>query len=190
MAEITWLLTQAAQGDRSSENQLLDAIYTELHRLASQLMRQERGGHTLQPTALVNEAYLRLIGGKQISWQSRSHFYHAAAQTMRRILIDHARALQTRKREGALAKVELDDNVSAEAQDPALYLSIDHALSDLQALDARQAKVVELRFFAGLSVEQTAEVLNISPKTVKRDWALARVWLEDRLRLRRAAGSA
>lgn len=182
MAEITWLLSQAAQGDRSSENQLLEAIYSELHRLASQIMRAERSGHTLQATALVNEAYLRLIGGKPVSWQSRSHFYHAAAQTMRRVLIDHARALHTKKREGALAKIELDENVMAESMDPALHLSIDAALNELAGLDARQAKVVELRFFAGLSVEQTAEVMGISPKTVKRDWALARAWLENELK--------
>jgi len=183
MAEITRLLNATAAGDTSAEADLVDAVYQELHRLASSYMRREhRLDHTLQPTALVNEAYLLLIGDNPVNWDNRAHFYSAAAKTMRRVLIDHARSHRAVKRSGRLERVKLDDAliaVDAKAND---LLELDAALDRLALLDERQARVVELRFFGGLTVEETAKVTGISEKTVKRDWALARAWLENELR--------
>jgi RNA polymerase sigma factor (TIGR02999 family) len=182
MADITELLKAAAQGESGSEARLLDAVYAELHKLAASYMRRERADHTLQPTALVHEAYLRLVGEQPVNWDSRAHFYVAAAQTMRRVLIDHARRHCASKRSGNLRRVELDDGmVSVEDQADDL-VALDTALEKLAALDSRQVRVVELRFFIGLNVQETAKVLSTSEKTVKRDWALARAWLEQELR--------
>jgi len=180
--DITLLLQQAANGDPDIERQVFEALYAELRRVAGYQMRRERVNHTLQPTALVNEAYLRLIGGKSITWESRAHFLNAAGQIMRRILIDHARAVQSAKRPGARQRVEFDDAMPVVVTEPETVLAVDAALGKLERLDARQARIVELRYFAGLSVEETAKVVGVSEKTVKRDWAMARAWLEGELR--------
>jgi RNA polymerase sigma-70 factor (ECF subfamily) len=180
--DITLLLQQAASGDPDIERQVFEALYAELRRLAGYQMRKERVNHTLQPTALVNEAYLRLIGSKSIAWESRAHFLNAASQIMRRILIDHARAVQSAKRPGARQRVEFDAAMPMVVTEPETVLAVDAALTKLTGLDARQARIVELRYFAGLSVEETAKVVGVSEKTVKRDWAMARAWLEGELR--------
>ncbi|MFN0106451.1 MAG: ECF-type sigma factor [Bryobacteraceae bacterium] len=181
MSEITLLLEEVARGNRDVEGQLLAAVYPELHRLASAFMSRERPDHTLQPTALINEAYLRLVGRQGVSLESRLHFLNTAAQIMRRILIDHARSAQSRKR-SAGSRLELEESMAISVDDPDLVLSIDQAITRLAAIDGRLAHVVELRYFGGLSVDETAQILKTSPKTVKRDWALARAWLEDELR--------
>ena len=183
MAEITRLLNSTAEGDASAEAELLEVVYEELHRLASSYMRREhRRDHTLQPTALVNEAYVHLIGNNPVNWDNRGHFYSAAAKTMRRILIDHARGHRAVKRSGRLERVALDEHVIAVDEQADELLELDAALDRLKLLDERQAQVVELRFFGGLTVEETAKAAGISEKTVKRDWALARAWLENELR--------
>jgi len=178
-SNITQLLAKVRKGDRESERQLMEAVYEELHRLAAGYMRRERQDHTLQASALVNEAYVRLIGNGPVSWESRAHFFVTAAQTMRRVLIDHARKHVAEKRGGAGLRIELDENIAAVGSgESSRMLDLDRALTRLAELDARQARIVELRFFAGLTVEQTAEVMAISEKTVKRDWSMARAWLE------------
>jgi RNA polymerase sigma-70 factor (ECF subfamily) len=180
---ITQLLAHVQNGDREAERQLMEAVYEELHRLAAGYMRRERPDHTLQASALVNEAYVRLIGNGPVSWESRAHFFVTAAQTMRRVLIDHARRHVAEKRGGAGVRIDLNENIAAvENTESGRMLDLDRALTRLAVLDARQARVVELRFFAGLTVEQTAEVMAISEKTVKRDWAVARAWLEGEIR--------
>lgn len=181
-SDITLLLEKAAHGDKTVEQQVFQALYAELHRLAAMTMRRERDNHTLQPTALVNEAYMRLVGQGAISWESRAHFLNAAARVMRNILIDHARSTQALKRPGSAQRVELENNHPIQVDNPELLLTIDTALQRLEAMDARQARVVELRYFGGLSVEETAKVMGISEKTVKRDWSMARAWLESELR--------
>ena len=181
MSEITLLLEEVARGNRHMEGQLLNALYPELHRVAAHLMRNERANHTLQPTALVNEAYLRLVGDEPVPWESRLHFLNAAAQVMRRILIDHARSLRTTKRSGGV-RVELKDSLAVAVEDPETLLAVDEVLQRLEKIDARMSRVVELRYFGGLSVEETAQILKTSAKTVKRDWSMARAWLEGELR--------
>lgn len=178
---ITELLREVAQGNRQSEPRLIELVYAELHRLAGGYMRRERRDHTLQTSALVNEAYVRLLGGGPIPWENRAHFFVTAAQTMRRILIDHARLRQSAKRTGAAERVTLDEALLLVEDDPTRFIDLDTALTVLAELDARQARIVELRFFGGLNVPETAEILNISEKTVKRDWAMARAWLENQL---------
>jgi RNA polymerase sigma factor (TIGR02999 family) len=165
--------------DPDARQRLMSAVYDELYRLASGYMRRERPGHTLQASALVNEAYLRLVG-HEIDWESRRHFYVTAAQTMRRILIDHSRRRASEKRAGQWRRVTFDEGlpIDGPAED---MLDLDAALDKLATLDPRQAQIVELRFFAGLTVEETAASLGISEKTVKRDWAVARAWLEGEL---------
>jgi RNA polymerase sigma-70 factor (ECF subfamily) len=177
--DITYLLRELAQGNRSSESKLLELVYVELHRLASGYMRRERRDHTLQASALVNEAYVRLVGGGALPWESRAHFYVAAARTMRRILIDHARNHQAAKRSGQ--KVEISETLLLVEEDPARYLDLEEALKRLAEIDERQARIVDLRFYAGLDVVDVAALLSISEKTVKRDWAMARAWLENQL---------
>jgi RNA polymerase sigma factor (TIGR02999 family) len=152
-------------------------VYGELHRLAHRYMLRERVGHTLQTTALINEAYLKLIDAAKIPWQNRAHFFAISAGLMRRILVDFARTRGSRKRGGDVRKVELDESrVPSPGRDTDL-IALDSALNSLAAVDPRQAKVVELRFFGGLAVDETAEVLEISPRTVKREWAVAKLWL-------------
>jgi RNA polymerase sigma factor (TIGR02999 family) len=173
--DLTALLKEWSGGDRKALDQLMPFVYEELRKLAASYLREERPNHTLQPTALVNEAYLRLTGQKNVTWQNRAHFFGIAAQMMRRILVDHARKRQAAKRDASAWKVataEIDGSDNA----PEL-LALDRALEELEQLDPQQARVVELRFFAGLTVEETAEVAGISPRTVKRDWRTAKAWL-------------
>ena len=181
MSEVTHLLLKVARGDRSSEPELYKLVYDSLRRLAGYQMRRERRNHTLQPTALVNEVYLRLVGEANLNWESRAHFYNAAARMMRRILVDHARAAQAAKRAGARRQVDLEDNTLSVDTNPDELLAIEQALARLEEIDPRAGRVVELRFFGGLSVEEAAQVLTVSPKTVKRDWEFARVFFESQL---------
>ena len=187
-AEITALLKAWGQGDRAALDRLTPLIYDELRHLAHRYMRRERAGQTLQTTALVNEAYVRLVDVKGVDWQDRAHFLAVSARIMRRILVDAARTRASVKRGGRLERVDhsnpIDfDQMPAADSDLAAGLSaLDDALNSLSQMDARRAQVVELRFFGGLSVEETAEVLKISPQTVIRDWKLARAWLARELR--------
>ena len=181
MGDITVLLEEVRQGKQGAEDRLMELVYGELHRLASAYMRRERQDHTLQSSALVNEAYLRLIGGAKVSWESRGHFFVAAARTMRRTLIDHARSHATAKREHVRQPLDFQESLRSAADSPEGMIDLDQALNRLAEMDPRQARIVELRFFAGLTVEETAELLGISEKTVKRDWATARAWLEAEL---------
>lgn len=178
-AQVTGLLHSWRRGDRAALDQLIPLVHDELHRLAHGYMRREPDGHPLQTTALVNEAYLRLIDAREVQWQDRAHFFAISATTMRRILVDFARARDSRKRQAILLSVAGDaglDEVST-AQPGADLVALDDALQSLAAFDDRGARVVELRFFGGLSVEESAEVLGVSPRTVKRDWTAARAWL-------------
>ncbi len=163
--------------DKAALDALLPAVYEELHALAGRYLRHERPDHTLQPTALVHEAYIRLSEQRQVDWRDRSQFFGVAAQMMRRILVNYAESRNTAKRGGQFARVTLDESVSWDGERALDLVSLDEALTALAALDARQARVVELRFFAGLSIEETGEVLDISPATVKREWTMAKAWL-------------
>ena len=175
--EVTQLLLAWSQGDQAALDQLIPLVHAELHRLAHRCMDRERAGHTLQTTALVNEAYLRLIDSSQVRWQNRAHFFAVAAQLMRRILVDFARSRHNLKRGGAAQRVSLDEALLLPQESDPDLIALDEALDALAALDPRQARAVELRFFGGLSVEQTAEVLQVSPETVARDWRVAKAWL-------------
>ncbi|MDQ3685741.1 MAG: sigma-70 family RNA polymerase sigma factor [Acidobacteriota bacterium] len=176
---VTQLLREWSQdGDRQALDRLLPVVYTELHKQAARYLRKERVGHTLQPTALVHEAYLRLINQRDVEWQNRAHFFGICAQLMRRILVDHARERQAEKRGGAGAvRITLDERVAAAREREVDLLALDEALTRLAAIDERQARVVELRFFSGLNVEETAEVMEVSQATVKLDWSMAKAWL-------------
>jgi RNA polymerase sigma factor (TIGR02999 family) len=181
--EVTVFLKAWSGGDREAADRLMKLVYGELRRLAASYLRHQRSDHTLQPTALVHEAYLKLIDVSQIDWQDRAHFFAVAAQTMRHILVDHARAVAADKRGGGAQKIALDDAVSFsnEQQDIDL-LALDEALQKLAEQDATQSRIIELRFFGGLTIEETAEVLKISPATIKREWAMARAWLFRRMK--------
>lgn len=179
--EITRLLVAWSDGDESALAELTPLVYGELHRLAHHYMGGERTGHTLQTTALVNEAYVRLIDWKSVRWQSRAHFFAVSAQLMRRILVDFARSRGYLKRGGGAHALTLDDAAFASDEKGADLVALDEALSALAKIDARQSKVVELRFFGGLTNEEAAEVLKVSPATVRRDWSLARAWLHREL---------
>jgi RNA polymerase sigma factor (TIGR02999 family) len=172
------LLDRASAGDLNAARELLPLVYQQLRACAAQLMATERPGHTLQPTALVHEAYLRLVGQGQTCWENRAHFYVAAAESMRRILIEHARRRGRQKRGGDWRKISLN-SVDLAGKDVPLdeILSVDEAIRRLEEKDERMAKIVQLRFFAGLSVQETATLLGISDRTVRREWALARAWL-------------
>lgn len=174
---ISGLLFQVSQGNRDAEALLMTQVYGELRRLARHYMRSERVNHTLQPTALVNEAYLQLIGQPGVSWQSRAHFFAAAAQLMRHILVDHARGHKAGKRGGGQQQVTLDENLLASEDRSIDVLALHEALEKLAQLDARQARVVELHFFGGLTFDEIAYVLETSERTVKREWTMARAWL-------------
>ena len=179
--EVTELLLAWSRGDQTSLEKLTPLVYRELRRLAHRYMGGERAGHTLQATALVHEAYLRLVDAPQMRWQNRAHFFAVSAQLMRHILVDFARARHNLKRGGEAKRVSLDEAlVIAEDQDDDL-VALDDALSNLAAIDERKSRVVELRFFGGLSLEETAEVLKVSVGTVRRDWTLARAWLHREL---------
>lgn len=180
--DVTVLLAELANGDQQAAERLVPLVYDELKRLARSYMRRERPDHTLQATALVHEAYLKLVRQQAVNWQSRSHFFGIAAQIMRRILIDHARAHLREKRGGAKEDLPLDEALVFSAAQSEELVKLDEALQRLATLDARQSRIVELRFFGGLSVEESANVLGVSPKTVKRDWSVAKAWLYSELR--------
>ncbi|HYK37810.1 sigma-70 family RNA polymerase sigma factor [Alloacidobacterium sp.] len=174
--QATLLLQAMKNGDESAAEKLLPLVYKELHRLASSYMRRERPDHTLQATALINEAYLRLVNN-EIDWQGRQHFIVVAANVMRRVLVDHARAHHAERRGGQLQRVELKEELAISEKRSSEVLALHEALNHLDELNPRQAKVVELRYFGGLSIEEIGNILNISERSVKRDWALARIWL-------------
>jgi RNA polymerase sigma factor (TIGR02999 family) len=174
---VTMLLRAWAQGDEAAGDQLFPILYSELRRQAGRYMRRERRSHTLQPSGLVNEAYLRLAASPDLDWHDRAHFFAIAARVMRQVLVDHARRRRAAKREGC--HVTFDDADAAAA--PPEVLDLENALKELTVLDPRQARVVELRFFGGLDVRETAEVMSMSARTVKREWQTARAWLQHRL---------
>jgi RNA polymerase sigma factor (TIGR02999 family) len=183
-SNLTQLLVRWSEGDSAAFEQLLPVVYRELRRIATRQLRRERVDHTLVPTALVHELYLRLVDQRRATWENRAHFFGLAAQLMRRILVDHARARHAAKRGDSAARVSIDVALE-EAHNPAGpedVLAIDRALERLATLDPEQARIVELRFFAGLTVGETAHVVNRSPRTIKREWRLARAWLFRELR--------
>lgn len=175
--EITQLLMNWSQGDKAALDQLVPLVYPELRRLAKRHMRREAPGHTLETSALINEAYLKLVDQQNVEWQNRAHFFAVAAQVMRHILVDHARTRNYAKRGGGATKLPLDEATALTAQRAAELIALDDALKDLSALDPRRSQIIELRFFGGLSMEETAEVMNISPSTVQREWRAAKAWL-------------
>lgn len=174
---ITALLVRWREGDRAAFDEMMPLVYKELRRLAHNYMRRQRQDHTLQTSALINEAYLRLIDHKNMRWQNRAHFVAVAAQAMRRILVDHARARGYDKRGGGAQKMALDEEAIVAKAKSAELIALDDALADLAAVDPRKDRIVELRYFGGLSVEETAEVLGVSPVTVMREWRAAKLWL-------------
>lgn len=181
-SDVTQLLIAWSAGDRAAGDRLLPVVYAELHRRAAAAMRREQDGHTLQPTALVHEAYMRLIDQRTIDWRNRAQFYGVAAQLMRRILIDHAREHLAEKRGGGARQVTLSGIEAPPDDDTAVdVLALHEALERLALLDPRQARLVELRYFGGLSIAETAEALDVSAATVKREWATARAWLKREL---------
>ena len=179
---VTRLLRAWGQGEDAALEELLPLVHQELRRLARRYMFGERPGHTLQTTALVNEAYLRLVNSRQVNWQNRVHFFAISAQLMRRILVDYARARGSQKRGGGVPKVTLDEELMAPQEKGHDLVALDDALKALAHIDPRKCKVIELRFFGGLSVDETAEVLKISPDTILRDWRLAKAWLAREMR--------
>jgi len=179
--EITRLLVAWGNGDEAALADLTPLVYQELHRLAHRYMSDERAGHTLQTTALVNEAYVRLIDWKNVRWQNRAHFFGVSAQLMRRILVDFARSRGYQKRGAGARPIALDEAAFVVGDKSTDMVALDEALTALAELDPRHSRVVELRFFGGLSIEETAEVLQVSPATVRHDWSLARAWLHSEL---------
>jgi RNA polymerase sigma-70 factor, ECF subfamily len=184
--EVTRWLIASSGGDGRALESLLPLVYEELHRQAIRFFRRERAGHTLQPTALVNEVYLRLINQREVSWQNRAQFFGIAAQMMRRILVSHARSREAQKRGGAAQCVTLHDEVAAPERDLNL-LALDDALTRLEAIDSEKSRMVELRFFSGLSVEETAEVMGVSPRTIDRQWQTTKAWLHREISAGKAA---
>jgi RNA polymerase sigma factor (TIGR02999 family) len=175
--EVTALLRAWSRGDEEAREKVIPLIYRELRQRARRQMGRERPGHTLQTTALINEAYVRLVGSAPVDWEGRNHFFAIAARMMRRILVDHARAKRSLKRGGADRPISLDEELLVSDPRRRDLVSLDDALQALMALDERKGRVVELRYFGGLSVEETAAVLKVSPRTVKGDWQFAKVWL-------------
>lgn len=185
--EVTVLLGELRAGNSDAEARLLELVYPQLRKIATRHLRRERTGHTLQPTALVNEAYLQLAGQREKDWQNRSHFYAVAAQSMRRILVDYARTKKAIKRDGSRQQVELTDALVISDDRLDEILSVDEALGRLAAFDPRRCRVVEMRFFGGMSEAEVADALGVSVRTVKRDWNVAKAWLHGELG--KAAGS-
>ena len=178
---ITELLVGYGRGDKEALDQLMPIVYEELRRQAARYLRREQAGHTLQTTALIHEAYVRLVDQRNVQWQNRAHFFGIAAQMMRRILVDHARGKRRAKRGGSDVKVSLADVAIPVKETDLDVVALDEALTRLAEIDEQQSRVVELRFFSGLTVEETAEVMHISPATVKRDWSMAKAWLHREL---------
>ncbi len=176
-AQISGLLNAWAAGDPAALDRLIPLVYAELHRIANRQMRNERAGNTLQTTALVNQAYLRLVDAKVSVWTDRVHFFAVSAQVMRRILVDAARSRASAKRGGPAPRLNLDEDMDMSPQRARELIDLDDSLQALQQMDPRKARVIELRFFGGLSVEETASVLKISPQSVMRDWRIAKAWL-------------
>jgi RNA polymerase sigma-70 factor (ECF subfamily) len=179
--DVTLLLSRVSAGDNSAPGKLLELVYDDLRHLAAAYMQDERSDHTLQATALVHEAYLRLVDWENVSWENRAQFFAVAAQVMRRVLVDHARGKNAAKREGSQQKVALDDAVSFPNEKEFDVLALEDALSSLEKLDPRQAKIVELRFFGGVSIDEAAHVLKVSSTTVKREWTIAKAWFQREL---------
>lgn len=175
--EMSQLLRDWSNGDHEALDKLMPVVYQELHRLAHHYMRNERAGHTLQTTALVNEAYMRLADYKRMRWQNRAHFFAVAAQVMRRILVENARSRNYAKRGGAAQQVELEDTAVISAGRAAEVIAVEEALTGLESWDSRKGRIVELRFFGGLTIEETAAVMKLSPTTVQREWRSAKAWL-------------
>ena len=175
--DVTRLLSDWSNGDRRALDELLPLVYDELRHLANAYLKRERDSHTLQSTALVHEAFLRLVNQHEVQWQGRAHFFGIAAQMIRRILVDHARAQRAAKRGAGAVRIELGEELAVAQQRDLDLIALDDALERLAAMDERQSRIVELRFFAGLSVEDTADVMGISTATVKREWSSARAWL-------------
>jgi RNA polymerase sigma factor (TIGR02999 family) len=175
------LLAAVRDGDQSQIAQLVDLVYDDLRRLAQHYLSRESPGHTLQPTALVHEAFLKLIDQTRVDWRDRSHFFAVGAQAMRRILVNHAKARGRVKRGGGKQKLSLDDTLTVSTNDDEEILALDEALTKLAAIDERRAKVIELRFFGGLNVEETAAVLGVSKRTIEREWTACRAWLRREL---------
>lgn len=176
-APVTQLLLKGSQGDKRALDALLPLVYDELHRLARIYLSRERTDHTLQPTALVHEAYLRLIDQRAVDWRNRAQFFGVAAQMMRRILVNYALSRKAAKRGGGVTRLSLDEAVDYFEERELDLVALDEALVDLATVDAEQSRIVELRFFGGLTIDETAEVLAVSPATVKREWSMARAWL-------------
>jgi RNA polymerase sigma factor (TIGR02999 family) len=174
---VTQLLNDWSKGDQTALDQLMPLVYAELHRLAASYLSRERSDHTLQPTALVNEAYLRLIDQKNVAWDNRAQFFGIAAQMMRRILVNHARDRHADKRGGHVLRVSLDDAISFFEERDVNLVALDEALTELEEMDQRQSQIVELRFFGGLTIDEVALQLHTSPATVKREWTSAKLWL-------------
>ena len=185
--EVTRWLIVGSEGDANALESLLPLVYEELHRQAVRFFRRERAGHTLQPTVLVNEVYLRLINQHEVSWQNRAQFFGIAAQMMRRILVSHARGREAKKRGGAAQHITLQEELAAAPQRDVNLLALDDALTRLETVDPDKSRMVELRFFSGLSVEETAEVMGVSPRTIDRQWQTAKAWLHREIRSGKAA---
>jgi len=178
---VTQLLVELSNGNHAVVDALLPLIYDELRNLAANYLRRERRDHTLQPTALVHEAYLRLVDQRSVNWQNRAHFFGVAAQLMRRILVDHARAHNAEKRGHDFQKLSLDENIDKADERSAELIALDDALKELAEIDEQKSRIVELRYFGGLTVEETAEVLGVTPITIKRHWRMAKAWLHGRM---------
>jgi RNA polymerase sigma factor (TIGR02999 family) len=179
--DVTQVLRELSEGRDTAPVRLMPLVYDELRKLAGGYLQGERTDHTLQATALVHEAYIRLIDWENVSWQNRAHFFALAAQVMRHILVDHARQKRAQKRGGGMTKLSLEEAVSFAQQREVDVVALDDALEELAQFDAAQSKIVELRFFGGLTIEETAEALRISPATVKREWTLAKAWLHNKI---------
>lgn len=182
--DVTSLLKKLSEGNQDAAHQLIPVIYQELHRLAAGHLRYERPDHTLQPTALVHEAYIKLVAQRNTVWQSRAHFFAVASKLMRRILVDYARRQLRAKRGGRQAKLSLDEVLLVSPDRPDKMLALDESLTRLENLDARQGRIVELRYFGGLKIDEVAEILAISPTTVRREWTSAKAWLYGELKER------
>lgn len=175
------LLSEIAEGDEKAANQLMPLVYERLRMLANKMIGKESPGHTLQPTALVNEAYLRMLGQSRVEWKGKTHFFAIGAKMMRRILVDHARSTHRKKRGGGMHRIELTDELSVSKRRDEDVLAVEEALEKLSKLDPRQAQIVELRFFGGMTVEEVAEVLGVSKRTVEGEWTMLRAWLRREL---------